>query len=67
MRRIFEVYFQRNVPSRNEALITFLDGRPFWRSAQVVLDPHAMALATALAGAALGPTPLTARGRPATG
>ena len=25
-----------NVPSRNEALITFLDGRPFWRSAQVV-------------------------------
>jgi signal transduction histidine kinase len=35
-RRIFEVYFQRNVPSRNEALITFLDGRPFWRSRQVV-------------------------------
>ena len=36
VRRIFEVYFQRNVPSRNEALITFLDGRPFLRSRQVV-------------------------------
>ena len=35
-RRIFQVYFQQNVPSRNEALITFLDGRPFWRSRQVV-------------------------------
>ena len=35
-RRIFEVYFERNVPSRNEALITFLDGRPFLRSRQVV-------------------------------
>jgi signal transduction histidine kinase len=35
-RRIFEVYLARNVPSRNEALITFLDGRPFLRSGQVV-------------------------------
>jgi signal transduction histidine kinase len=35
-RRIFDVYFERNVPSRNEALITFLDGRPFLRSRQVV-------------------------------
>ena len=34
--RIFEVYLARNVPSRNEALITFLDGQPFLRSAQVV-------------------------------
>ena len=35
-RRIFEVYLERNVPSRNEALITFLDGKPFLRSRQVV-------------------------------
>jgi len=35
-RRILEVYLQRNVPSRNEALITFHDGRPFLRSRQVV-------------------------------
>jgi two-component system OmpR family sensor kinase len=36
VRRIFEVYLERNVPSPNEALITFVDGRPFLRSAQVV-------------------------------
>jgi len=34
--RIFTVYLQRNVPSRHEALITFADGKPFRRSAQVV-------------------------------
>jgi hypothetical protein len=34
--RIFEVYLERNVPSANEALITFVRGRPFRRSAQVV-------------------------------
>jgi signal transduction histidine kinase len=38
VKRIFEVYLERNVPSRNEALITFVDGTPFLRSAQVV--PH---------------------------
>jgi signal transduction histidine kinase len=36
VKRIFQVYLQRNVPSRNEALITFLDGSPYLRSAQVV-------------------------------
>jgi two-component system, OmpR family, sensor kinase len=36
VRRIFTVYLQRNVPSRNEALITFVDGEPFLRSVQVV-------------------------------
>jgi two-component system OmpR family sensor kinase len=36
VRRMFEVYLQRNVPSRHEALITFVDGRPFLRSRQVV-------------------------------
>lgn len=34
--RIFEVYLARNVPSRNEALLTFVDGEPFLRSSQVV-------------------------------
>jgi signal transduction histidine kinase len=34
--RIFEVFFERNVPARNEALITFVGGRPFLRSRQVV-------------------------------
>src|SRR5688572_20890373 len=34
--RIFEVYLQRNIPSRNEAHITFVDGSPFLRSPQVV-------------------------------
>jgi signal transduction histidine kinase len=36
VKRIFELYLQRNVPSRNEALITFVNGKPFLRSAQVV-------------------------------
>jgi signal transduction histidine kinase len=35
-RRIFTVYLQRNVPSQNEALITFVSGRPYLRSRQVV-------------------------------
>jgi signal transduction histidine kinase len=33
--RIFEVFFQRNVPARNEAFLTFLDGQPYLRSRQV--------------------------------
>ena len=36
VRRIFRVYFQRNTPSRGEALLTFVDGEPFLRSRQVV-------------------------------
>jgi two-component system, OmpR family, sensor kinase len=36
VKRIFEVFLERNVPSPNEALITFVDGKPFLRSAQVV-------------------------------
>jgi signal transduction histidine kinase len=35
-RRIFEVFLDRNVPSRNEAFITFVDGRPYLRSRQVL-------------------------------
>jgi len=34
--RIFRVYLERNVPARREALLTFVDGRPFLRSRQVV-------------------------------
>ena len=33
--RIFEVFFDRNVPSRNEAFLTFVDGELFHRSSQV--------------------------------
>jgi two-component system OmpR family sensor kinase len=33
--RILEVFLQRNVPSRNEAHLTFLDGRPYLRSRAV--------------------------------
>ena len=36
VRRIFGVYLARNVPSRNEAFVTFVGGEPFLRSRQVV-------------------------------
>jgi signal transduction histidine kinase len=36
VRRIFDVYLERNVPSENEALITFVNGQPYSRSRQVV-------------------------------
>ena len=36
VRRIFKVYLDGNVPSRNEALITFIGGEPFLRSRPVV-------------------------------
>ena len=35
-KQIFDVYLANNVPSRNEALITFLAGEPYLRSAPVV-------------------------------
>jgi two-component system, OmpR family, sensor kinase len=49
VKRIFEVYLARNVPSRNEALLTFVDGEPFLRSSQVLpyrldRDPELVAL-----------------------
>jgi len=34
--RIFEVFLARNVPSRNEAFVTFVDGEPFLRSSLAV-------------------------------
>jgi signal transduction histidine kinase len=36
VRRIFSTFLQRNVPSRNEAILTFVDGEPFRRSEQIV-------------------------------
>jgi signal transduction histidine kinase len=59
VRRIFEVYLERNVPSRNEALITFVDGQPFLRSRQVVpyrldSDPELIARWGSLRGTARG-------------
>ena len=36
VRRIFQVFFERNTPSRSEALLTFVNGEPFLRSRQVV-------------------------------
>jgi signal transduction histidine kinase len=47
-RRIFDVYFQRNVASRNEALIALVDGEVYDRSEPVVpyrldLDPELLA------------------------
>jgi two-component system, OmpR family, sensor kinase len=36
VRRIFEVFLARNVPSRNEAFLTFVGSEPFLRSSQVV-------------------------------
>ena len=36
VREIFNTFLQRNVPSRNEAILTFVDGEPFQRSRQVV-------------------------------
>jgi signal transduction histidine kinase len=35
VRRVFKVYLSRNVPSRHEALITFVQGEPFLRSRNV--------------------------------
>jgi signal transduction histidine kinase len=36
VRRIFDVYFERNVPSRNEALIAIVGNAPYLRSRAVV-------------------------------
>jgi signal transduction histidine kinase len=36
VRRIFSIYFERNTPSRNEALLTFVKGEPYLRSRLVL-------------------------------
>jgi signal transduction histidine kinase len=35
VRAIFRVFLERNIPSRNEAILTLVDGRPFLRTARV--------------------------------
>jgi signal transduction histidine kinase len=55
VRRIFDVYLARNVPSRNEAFITFLAGEPYLRTRQVVpyqldTDPELVARWAAVKG-----------------
>ena len=36
VRRIFDLYLERNVPARGEAFLTFVNGEPYLRSARVV-------------------------------
>ena len=36
VRRIFEVFFERNIPIENEALLSFVDGEAYLRSRRVV-------------------------------
>jgi two-component system, OmpR family, sensor kinase len=36
VQRIFDVHLSRNIPSRNEALLTFVDGQPYTRTRTVV-------------------------------
>ena len=57
--RIFEVYFNRNVPSKNEAVVAFLRGKVFQRSRPVVpyrldQDPEVVARWAALTRAENG-------------
>ena len=35
VRRIFDVFLQRNIPAENEVMLTFLDGKPYLRSRRV--------------------------------
>lgn len=36
VRKVFATYLERNIPSRNEALVTFVNGEPYLRSRRVV-------------------------------
>jgi signal transduction histidine kinase len=36
VRRIFETFLERNIPSRNESIVTIVGGRPFLRSQRAV-------------------------------
>jgi signal transduction histidine kinase len=40
VRRVFEVFIQRNIPARNEVLISYVDGRPFARSSSLRAPPY---------------------------
>ena len=40
VRRIFEVFLDRNLPTRNEVLVTYVDGEPFARSEILRAPPY---------------------------
>ena len=40
VRRIFQVFLRRNVPARNEVILTYVDGRPYERSRTLRSPPY---------------------------
>jgi two-component system, OmpR family, sensor kinase len=40
VRRVFQVFLQRNLPTRNEVLITYVHGRPYERSSTLRAAPY---------------------------
>jgi signal transduction histidine kinase len=40
VRRVFQVFLRRNIPSRNEVIITYVGGRPFERSTTLRAPPY---------------------------
>jgi two-component system OmpR family sensor kinase len=40
VRRVFQVFLERNVPSRNEVIITYVGGRPYERSRTLRAPPY---------------------------
>jgi two-component system, OmpR family, sensor kinase len=40
VRRVFQVFLERNLPTRNEVLITYVDGRPYERSSTLRAAPY---------------------------
>jgi two-component system OmpR family sensor kinase len=40
VRRVFQVFLDRNIPARNEVLLTYVDGRPFERSRTLHAAPY---------------------------
>ena len=40
VRRVFQVFLRRNIPSRNEVILTYVGGRPFARSRDLRASPY---------------------------
>jgi two-component system, OmpR family, sensor kinase len=40
VRRVFQVFLDRNIPSRNEVILTYVDGRPYERSRTLRAPPY---------------------------
>jgi two-component system OmpR family sensor kinase len=40
IKRVFQVFLARNVPSRNEVIVTYLDGQPYARSRTLRAPPY---------------------------